>query len=136
MAYLNKYSPRVGTASYKLSGDVSWEEKKKREIILNKILKETALENNKKYIGKNVEVLVDKVDEDFVYGKTRSFKNVRIAVGSIVPKGYGALMQLKCDANAKRLHSPKGTMEPTNGEFIKVKIIKAKVWNLEGEVVK
>jgi len=35
-AYINKYSPRPGTASFKLKDDVSLEEKKRREKILRK----------------------------------------------------------------------------------------------------
>ena len=139
MVYINKYSPREGTGSYKMKDDVSWEEKKKREGILTEILKETALENNQKYVGKIVEVLTDKVNDSYIYGKTRGFKNVEIAIGSMVPKnsplerGKSVLMW---NRNTKRLHSPKGTIKPTNGEFIKVKITKAKFWNLEGKVVK
>ena len=111
MAYLNKYSPREGTVSYKMKDDVNWAEKKKREIILNKILKETALENNQEYVGRVVEVLIDKVDGDFAYGKTRSFKSVRMGI----------------------MNYESGIKE---GEFVEVKITKAKFWNLEGEVVK
>jgi len=109
MVYINKYSPRAGTASYKLKDNVSWKEKKRREKILTEILKETALENNRKYVGRVVEVLIEKVDGDFVFGKTKSFKNVKIKIK-------------KWNLNA--------------GKFIKVKIIEAKVWNLEGEVLK
>jgi tRNA-2-methylthio-N6-dimethylallyladenosine synthase len=37
IAYINKYSPREGTASFKLKDDVSFREKKRREQILIKI---------------------------------------------------------------------------------------------------
>ena len=115
MVYINKYSPRENIESYKMKDNISWEEKKERERILTKILKETALENNQKYVGKVVEVLVEKVDDDFIYGKTRSFKNVKMTVSSIVPIGLW-------NRNA--------------GEFIKVKITKARFWNLKGKIVK
>jgi len=132
MAYLNKYSPRAGTAAAKLDDNISWAEKKRREKILTEILKETALENNKKYVGKIVEILVDKIDNHFIYGKTESFKNVRIVVGSIVPLGLW-------NQNAKRLHRAKATMEPASsgikkGEFVKIKITQANAWGLEGEM--
>ena len=131
MVYINKYSPREGTESYKIKDNVSWEEKKERERILTKILKETALENNQKYVGKVVEVLIDKVSDDHIYGKTESFKDVKIE-------------------NTKRLYNSKTcpilrygrVMESTKelvvreGEFVKVKIAKAKFWNLEGKIVK
>ena len=40
MAYINKYSPRAGTAAAKLRDDVSWQEKKCREKILIKLVNE------------------------------------------------------------------------------------------------
>ena len=39
MAYINKYSPRVGTAAYKLGDPISWQEKKRRWQVLDKILR-------------------------------------------------------------------------------------------------
>ncbi len=39
-AFLNKYSPRPGTASYKLGDPIPWKVKKEREKILLKLLKE------------------------------------------------------------------------------------------------
>lgn len=38
-AYINKYSPRPGTAAYKLKDSVSLEEKKRREKMLRKLIK-------------------------------------------------------------------------------------------------
>lgn len=37
LAFVNKYSPRVGTIAYKLGDNVPWKEKKRRWEILNKI---------------------------------------------------------------------------------------------------
>jgi len=165
MAYINKYSPRSGTAAAKLTDNINWNEKKRREKILTEILKETALENNKKYIGKTVEVLIcesgiKNQKLGIVYGKTRSFKNVKTTIGSIVPKHSGPWSQnaernKPQNANAKKFHSPEitsGTMEPSDyhkqygntyyhtksfaGQFIKVKIAKADYFGLEGEIAK
>lgn len=74
MAYIAKYSPRAGTAAVKLKDSVPQKEKSRREKILTEILKQTALENNKKYIGKEVEVLM----MDNSIGKTRTNKTVKI----------------------------------------------------------
>ncbi len=85
MAYLNKYSPRPGTVSArKFPDDIAWEEKLRREHVLNEILKQTALERNQKFIGQTVRVLVDEVEQgkDGMYintGKTDLFKNTRFA---------------------------------------------------------
>lgn len=85
MAYLNKYSPRPGTVSArKFPDDVTWDEKVRREHVLNDILKKTALERNKQFIGKTVRVLVDEVEPgenglQINTGKTDLFKNTRFS---------------------------------------------------------
>jgi len=74
MAYISQYSPRPGTKGAKLLDNVSMKEKKRREKILNEILKKTALENNKRYLNKEVEVLM--VNNSI--GKTETNKTVKI----------------------------------------------------------
>jgi len=78
MAYIAKYSPRSGTAASKLNDNVSLKEKEKRYKFLTDILKETVLENNKKYLGKKVEVLIESKKGNVYFGKTRSYKTVKI----------------------------------------------------------
>lgn len=83
LAYLNKYSPRPGTVSArKFPDDVSWEEKQRREQVLNDILKTTGLKRNQQFLGQTVRVLVDEVEagENGLFvntGKTALFKNTR-----------------------------------------------------------
>ena len=113
MVYINKYSPRVGTVSAKLEDSVSWKEKKRRENILTEILKETALENNQKYIGKTVNILIDKLGENLICGKTESFKNVRV--------------KLKVTNYRSKIKK---------GEFTEVKIVEADAWGLKGKIDK
>lgn len=108
MAYINKYSPRHGTKATELVDNISAKEKKERERILNNILKQTALENNKKYISKEVEALINtQKDENTWIGKTREYKTIMI------------------ESNNNLL-----------GQFIKAKIIDASPWGLKGEYVK
>ena len=108
MAYIARYSPRPGTAAEKLKNNVSKEEKKKREEELMEILRKTALENNKKYINQTVEVLVDKKNKQGRwFGRTRTNKNVKLEIGN---------WKLEI------------------GDFIDVKIIKAKDFGLEGKI--
>jgi len=58
MAFISEYSPRPKTTAYKMFKDnVSHKEKESRKNELNEILKKTALENNKKMVGKIVKVL-------------------------------------------------------------------------------
>lgn len=109
MAYISQYSPRPGTAAEKLKDNVSKIEKKRREELLMKILRKTAVVNNKKYIGKIVDVLVEgKNKRGEWYGKTETAKNVKFP---IVNNKINLI-----------------------GKFVKVKIIKARDFGLEGEV--
>jgi len=109
MAYIAKYSPRPGTTASKLKDDIKPEEKERRWRILTRILKETALEKNKKYIGKEIEVLVDKGKNNFYFGKTRTYKTVKVQ---------------------SAINNQQLTIKP--GQFVKAKIIDALPWGLKG----
>jgi len=111
MAYLATYSPRPGTAAFKLKDNVSAIEKEKRRDVLNEVLKKTALENNQKMLGLITGVLVDQVKNGVAFGKTRNFKRIKI------------------------LDNPRPISSKLIGNFIRVKITKANIWNLEGELV-
>jgi len=106
MVYLGQYSPRPGTAAWKLKDDVSKKEKARRERFLNEILKKSAYENNRKYVGKIFEVLVESKKNGFYFGKTRTMKNVKFA------------------SKQKKLI----------GKFLKLEITKANIWNLEARL--
>jgi tRNA-2-methylthio-N6-dimethylallyladenosine synthase len=106
LAYINKYSPRSGTAAAKLGDDVSWPEKKRREKVLNEILKKTALGHNKKLINKTVRVLVDGWKNGNCFGKSAAFKTVVFA----------------------------GTQKLV-GKFVAVKIASAGSWGLKGQLI-
>ncbi len=116
MAYIAEYSPRADTMAANLRDDVSKREKRERKNILNEILKKTAQQKNKKYLRKTVEVLIEKtlyqnkfgteqVKNGFCLGKTKTFKNVKIKSCALAP-----------------------------GQFVRIKIIKATPWGLEGLV--
>jgi len=109
MAYIACYSPRPQTTAFKLNDNIPYEEKQRRKKILNKILAKTALENNKKYLAKEMEVLVTNKDpkkKNVFYGETKNCKKVAIS-------------------------SRKNLI----GKFIKVKIISAETWGLKGEIL-
>lgn len=106
MIYLAQYSPREGTAAARMKDNVPKQEKKRRAVALDKTLKKTALANNKKYIGKEVEVLVDKISDGFAFGKTQTFKDIKFPVGNLKP-----------------------------GDLARVKIISAKPFNLQGKLI-
>ena len=110
LAFIAKYSPRPNTASFNLSDNVSLNDKKKREADLNKVLKKYALINNKKYLNKEVMVLLEGFTrKGELFGRTRTSKLVKI-LG---------------DKNRCFI-----------GHFVKVKINKAKEFELEGKIIK
>ena len=111
MAYIAQYSPRPGTVAEKMGDNVPKKEKERRWKILTEILKKTALEKNKKFIGRTLEVLVEAEERGYLHGKTRNYKTVKIELpvtGSKLPI--------------------------TNfvGQFVKAKIIDALPWGLKG----
>jgi len=75
-------------------------------------LKKTALEHNKKNIGKTTEVLIEDFKiinkENFLYGKTRNYKTIKIS--------------------ARKILNPKSLI----GTFVKAKIVGATYWGLRG----
>ena len=107
MAYISEYSPRPGTAASKMKDNVSHKEKTKRKYELNEILKKTALENNKKYIGRSVEALMtQKSHKEFYIGKTKEYKTINI----------------KSNKNLI-------------GKFVKAKITGATSWGISGKII-
>lgn len=77
MAFLAKYSPRRGTVAAKMwKDDVAPAEKTRRFNVLNKILAESALKNNKKYLDRKARVLVESYDKQTgrLSGRTDTFK--------------------------------------------------------------
>ena len=115
MAYIAKFSPRPGTAAAKIKDNVSPKEKERRYKILTEILKETALEKNEKYIGKEVEVLVEKQEaknkRQVYFGKTKTYKTVKLQTTNY-----------KLQTNSV-------------GQFIKVKILDVLPWGLKGKLI-
>lgn len=109
MAYISRYSKRPGTAAALLDDNVSDREKKRREEILNDIVKITALAHNKKWCGKTVDVLVDRVKNGFGFGKDRHYKTVKFRI-------------------------EKNDIKP--GDIVNAKIIKAQSFGLMGALVK
>lgn len=106
MVYFGQFSPRPQTAAWKMKDNVTKIEKERREKYLNEILKKTSLENNKQYLNKTFDILIESQKDDSYFGKTRTLKNVMIRT------------------NNKNLI----------GKIIPVKITKISTWNLEGKI--
>jgi len=95
MAYIARYSPRPGTVAAKLQDNVLSEEKKYRQNRLNTILRTTAWARNQKFIGENVDVLVEaqKIENKngkiikFILGKNRHYKTVKLRTNKNIKIG-------------------------------------------------
>ncbi|MDQ0245770.1 tRNA-2-methylthio-N6-dimethylallyladenosine synthase [Bacillus fengqiuensis] len=108
-AYTFIYSPREGTPAAKMQDNVPMEVKKERLQRLNAVVNELSAQKLKEYEGKVVEVLVEgesKNNPDVLAGYTRKSK----------------LVNFKASKSAI-------------GKLVKVKIIEAKTWSLNGEMI-
>lgn len=91
MAYIFKYSPRPGTPAYEMEDDVSLEEKTRRFLELEQIIKESQTEALNKMFDKTVEVLVEREsnkNEGEITGHTTchkivNFKGLPESIGNI-----------------------------------------------------
>lgn len=101
MCFLSRYSPRKGTYSErKLKDDVSHEEKAERWHKMNdELLVPMAAKKHKEFLGKTVEVLVEKQDDIKCAGRTPHYKEVFFNCKKDV---LGELVQVKV-AEAKSL---------------------------------
>ena len=104
MAFIAQFSSRPGTKAARMIDNVSKEEKKARDIEINKVLAKIVYDKNQKLIGTTLEVLIDEEKKDKIYGRTASYKVVEI------------------------IKSPTINI----GDFIKVKIESATAWKLFG----
>mgnify|MGYP004551672659 FL=1 len=103
------FSKREGTPACLLKDETSEEEKENRLQRLNKIVNKYFLENNKKLENKIVEVLVEGVSEkdNMFYGYTDTNKLINFS----------------------------SEKEVVPGDIIKVKVVEAKTWSLDGEAI-
>lgn len=82
MAFIAQYSPRPGAVAEKrLSDTVPKEEKKRRDIVLTEILRETARANNQKLVGATLPVLVEALSrkEGKLLGRSEGLKSVEFS---------------------------------------------------------
>ena len=108
-AFTFVFSKREGTPACRLADPVLQEEKEERLQRLNEVVNHYFLENNKKLVGSEVEVLVEGIsDKKHMY------------------YGYS-------DTNKLINFSSKKELAP--GDLVMVKIIEAKTWSLDGEAV-
>jgi len=78
MIYFARYSPRPGTAAAKLKDDIAPDEKIRRAQTINSLLKEQSLNINKKYINREIDVLIERIEGQFAFGKTITNKAIKL----------------------------------------------------------
>lgn len=108
-AYTFIYSPREGTPAANIKDHLSLAEKEKRLAELNLLVRKYARENNEKWVGKIVQVLVE----------SKSKKN-----------------QLKWTGYSPQWKVVNFTGECQIGQIVNVKIKRAYGFSLEGEIIK
>ena len=108
-AFTFVFSKREGTPACRLTDPVSQKEKEERLQRLNEVVNRYFLENNKKLVGKEVEVLVEGISEKkhMYYGYSDTNKLINFS----------------------------SSHELTPGDLVMVKITDAKTWSLDGEAL-
>ncbi|MCU0238731.1 MAG: tRNA (N6-isopentenyl adenosine(37)-C2)-methylthiotransferase MiaB, partial [Pyrinomonadaceae bacterium] len=107
-AYIFKYSPRFGTPSFEMEDDVSDEDKKRRFLELDQVMRASQKKSLQALVNKQLEVLVENKNE----------KNPE---------------QLTGHTTCQRTVNIKGS-DDLLGKIVKVKIIESKVNTLIGEL--
>ena len=103
------FSPRENTVAAKLEDNTPLEVKEKRLYELNELVNKYSKENNDKYLGKTVKVLIEGYsdkDNNMLMGYTETMK----------------LVNVKADSS-------------NIGKIIDVKITDVKTWSMDGEIV-
>ena len=72
------YSERKGTAASRMSNKIDEHEKKERSRRLIEVSKELEIDYMKKFIGKEVEVLIEEFKDGYSYGHTGNYLYVKI----------------------------------------------------------
>ncbi len=79
MAYISMYSARTGTPAWRLKDDVSKEEKKHREFVLNELLGRSAQANAQRLVGSTRRVLIERINKrGTLTGKDTGFRTVTL----------------------------------------------------------
>jgi tRNA-2-methylthio-N6-dimethylallyladenosine synthase len=108
LVYVSKYSERPGTLAQKeMKDDIPLETKKDRYERITQVMKGVSHEYNQQFLGKTVQVLVEKAERGYASGKIPEYKMCRF---------------LSNDPNLI-------------GEYVNVEVNKAMEWCLEGKPV-
>ena len=85
-AFTFMYSKRRNTKAATFDGQVDRAEMGRRFDMLSELLKDISFEKNKKFIGRRIKVMVDKIEGDNAEGRSPEFKLVKF-YGKNIKKG-------------------------------------------------
>lgn len=100
MAYIAKYSPRPGAASFRWKDSISYEEKDYRFQELTKVLKEVSLEYNKTLLGTQQRILVEGTDRKKGYLKGRNEGKLLFRFSSTDDRLIGSFVNIQIESVA------------------------------------
>jgi len=108
LVYVSKYSERPGTLAQKeLKDDVPLKVKKDRFERITEVMKKVSYEYNQQFLGKKVQILVERVERGYASGKIPEYKMARF----------------------------KSKDKSLIGQYVTIKVDKAMEWCLDGEQV-
>ncbi len=96
MHHIAKYSPRPRTLSFKMKDDVSAEEKERRRVLLDEVVRRINVEKNEGLLGQTVEVLVEEFQEKKNRWRGRTSHN-KLVFFEAEGDCLGKLMNIKID---------------------------------------
>lgn len=129
ISYTARYSVRSGTAAARaFKDDVSLEEKKRRWNVLQEVQERIVKEKNQAYVGKAVSVLVGRHEPPKITDEMLAMpETIQKTVAAQPGFCYGNSREMKLVRFPARADLV--------GKIVEVKISKADMWILEGEVV-
>ncbi|MBI4435739.1 tRNA (N6-isopentenyl adenosine(37)-C2)-methylthiotransferase MiaB [Candidatus Uhrbacteria bacterium] len=128
ISYTARYSTRSGTAAWRaFKDDVSLEEKKRRWNVLQEVQERIVYEKNQAYVGTIVSVLVDRYEPPKITEEMLAMpKNIQAVLAAQPGTCYGNSREMKLTRFA--------ASKEYVGKIVDVKITKADMWVLEGEL--
>ena len=106
------YSPEEGTPAFTLHDDIPDDEKQRRLDEIMDIQRDISLEKNLSRVGKNYQVLIDRIEDDYLVGRTQ-YDSPEVDNEVLIPKNQSIFP----------------------GDFVNVRITSATEYDLFGEPV-
>ncbi len=138
------YSPEEGTAAYDLPDDVPQEEKERRVAELMELQEQISLEKNLARVGHTYDVLIDRMEGDYLVGRTQydspevddevliPIENLKLKIeNSACANDNSQFSILLPGSNGDTACDRSGA----NSQFTKVRITAAETHDLYGELV-